>query len=107
MKKITFSRETHRWLLVNFPLCSDRFIENLAILGFYRAGFDYTRLLPGDTPAARVRSAKEDRRYLQYRYHSGALRLKPLIEIARKALDEKNLELFLKSLFRKKKGWKD
>src|SRR5215510_1552786 len=106
MSKLTLSRETHRRLLVNYPRCSDRFIENLLIIGLNRAGYNVKRLLAGDTRADPGRSAQFERRDLLDRYRSGALGLKPLVEIARKTLDEKNLDLFLKSLFRKKKAGK-
>ena len=113
MSKLTLSRETHRWLLVNFPLCSDRFIENLLIIGLNRAGVNVRQLRAAandDTRKKKAlksgRSAQKERCFLLYLYHSGPLRLKPLVEIARKTLDEKNLELFLKSLFRKKKAGK-
>ena len=106
MKKITLSRETRRRLLVNFPLCSDRFIENFLIIGFNRFGYDVKRIIAGDTRAAKRRSAKFERCLLLDSYYSGHLRLKPLLKIASKTFDEKNLELFLKSLSRKKKARK-
>ena len=106
MSKFRLSRETWRFLRVNFPLCSDRFIENLLIIAFTRAGYDVKRIIAGDTRYAKSRPAKVVRYLLLDRYYSGDLRLKPLLKIASKALDEKNLELFLKSLFRKKKDEK-
>jgi hypothetical protein len=112
MSKLTLSRETWRWLLANFPHCSDRFIENLLIIGLNRTGVNVRQLRAAANDDARekiMRKALKGRgsaRFLLYLYRSGDLRLKPLVENASKTLDEKNLELFLKSLFRKKKPGK-
>jgi hypothetical protein len=88
MKKITLSRETHRRLLGNYPLFSDRFIENMLIIA----------LNPGGRSAAHF-----DRRLLLALHRSG-VPLKQLIQSAMKTLDDKNFELFLRSLFRKSKA---
>jgi hypothetical protein len=100
MKNITLSREVYRRLLDNYPLCSDRFIENLLTIALNRAGFR------GDTRATTGRSAQFDRHILLTRYRSGALRLKPLIQSAMETLDDKTLELFIRNLFRKETAGK-
>ena len=114
MSKFRLSRETWRFLRVNFPLCSDRFIENLLIIGLNRQGFNDRQLLAAADEDAREklvrkalksgRSAQADRRDLLDRYRSGDLGLKPALRIAIKNFDnDRDLLLFLKSLSRKEK----
>jgi hypothetical protein len=128
MKEITLPAEITRFLDVNYPRWSDRFIANMAIFWLYRVGFaGYTRaatdrsaqfdrrryrfLLDAQSDGLilidRYREAQHERRDLLDRYRSGAVGLKPLLKIAIKTFDDdKNLELFLKSLFRKEKDQK-
>ena len=88
MKSITLSGEINDLLLRDFPSCSDRFVENLLIILLNRA-----------------ESAQFDRRNLTDSYRKGALQLRPLVEQALKLNDE-NLELLFRNLFRKETAGK-
>jgi hypothetical protein len=123
MREITLPAQFTLFLNVNYP-CFARFMANMEILRLYRVGFaGYTRAATGRSAQFdrrryrslldaqfdrlilfdRYREAQHERRDLLGRYRSGALGLKPLLKIAMKTFDDKNLELFLKSLFRKEK----
>jgi hypothetical protein len=92
MKNITLlSAETHRRLRSKFRGCSDRFIENLLILVLKPVG----------------KSAEFTRRVAQTLYRSGRIRLKTLVQYAVEILDDDDLELFLRNLFRKEETEKN
>jgi hypothetical protein len=88
MKNITLSRKTYRWLLKDYPLWSERFIENvLTIL-----------LNPGGRSDAQF-----DRRLSLILYRSGTP-LKRLAQSAmEKGMDDKNFEMLLRSVLRNRK----
>jgi hypothetical protein len=92
MKKITLSRETYRGLLKIFPLCSDRFIENVLIILLNQGGRSDVQF---------------DRRLWLTLYRSGV----PLKQIAQTVIetgmDDKNFELLFRSLLRNSKEEKD
>ena len=83
----TLSDELIRELLRAYPGISVCFISNLMPLGVHhhnRSPSEFGRELALDL------------------YRSGKLRLKPFVQLAMKTLNEKDFELFLRNLFRKK-----
>jgi predicted HTH domain antitoxin len=88
----TVSDELIRELLSAYPGISARFISNLMALGVHHHD----------------RSPSEFGRELALNlYRSGKLRLKPFVQLAMKTLNEKDFELFLRNLFRKKRPKSD